>query len=277
VGLGGYLTWTPVAREIYSRLGGVKMLPYETHGHIMRIINSEIFYNNPYFVQKGEAIDNVFPLCLNNPETNYCKKDTAERAIQRHDKHISQQICEFYGISLKEFSCEIFLTDEEEEFGENFASGVKSEFITIDPHTKDEYTVNKRYPFKKWQSFVDSISKDMAVVQVGEKTDQALKGCINMSGETTFRQAGSIIKRSKAYIGSEGGLMHLARAVKTNSVIVITGFLHPTMTCYPENYNIWIGKNHGPCGMKISCETCKTEVEEHSYKEIAEALKRIEQ
>ena len=275
MGLGGYLTWTPVAREIHAALGGIKMLPYESHGHIMRIVNSDIFYNNPYFVQKGEIVENVFPLCLNNPSTNYCKKDTPERAIQRHDKHISQQICEFYGIDLKDFSCEIFLTDSEERFGEDFANSISSKFITIDPHTKDEYTVNKRYPFEKWQSFVNSVRDDISIVQVGEKTDKVLDGCIDMSGKTTFRQAGSIIKMSSAYVGSEGGLMHLARAVETKSIIVITGFLHPTMTCYPENYNIWIGENHGPCGMKISCNMCRSEIENHDYTEITKALKKV--
>jgi ADP-heptose:LPS heptosyltransferase len=274
MGLGGYLTWTPVAKEIFNRLGEVKILPYESHGHIMRIIDTSVFHNNPHIAQRHDILTDVFPMCLNNPNTNYCKKDTPTRATQRHDKHISQQICEFYGIDLEDFSCEIFLTDDEIEFGDNFASNLSS-FITIDPHTKDEYTVNKRYPFEKWQKVVDEINKEITVVQIGEKTDKVLDGCINMSGDTTFRQAGSIIKRSKAYVGSEGGLMHLARAVKTESVIVITGFLHPAMTCYPENHNIWIGKNHGPCGMKVLCNKCKSELDMHDHVEIIEALKRI--
>ena len=40
MGLGGYLTWTPVAREISKRLNGIKILPYEAHGNIMKVIYS---------------------------------------------------------------------------------------------------------------------------------------------------------------------------------------------------------------------------------------------
>ena len=91
MGLGGYLMWTAVAREIASRIN-LKVLPIESHGNSIRMIHSPIFYNNPNFVQSEERFDSVFPMVLNNPNTNYCKKDTPEKAFHRHDKHIISQI-----------------------------------------------------------------------------------------------------------------------------------------------------------------------------------------
>ena len=135
-------------------------------------------------------------MCLNDPKTNYCKKDTPQHAVQRHDKHISQQICEFYGIDLKDTSCEIFLTDEDREISENILKDVSSKFITIEPHTKDEYTVNKRYAFEKWQEVVDSLHEKIEIVQIGEKTDMILDKCVNLSGKTSFRQAGAVIEKA---------------------------------------------------------------------------------
>lgn len=274
MGLGGYLMWTGVGREIWKRTG-VKSLPVETHGSFLKIINSPIFSNNPYFVQPGEECEIVFPLVLNNPDTNYCKRDTPEKAYHRYDKHIISQVCELYGINDPENKCDIFFSDSEKIFIEDFLSIVKSKnFVVIEPHTKDEYTVNKTYPFEKWQKVVNEISKYTTVVQIGQKNNRSLSGCIDMTGKTTFREAAGIISKADLFIGPEGGLMHAANAVGTKSIIVITGFIHPDMTCYDSNTNIWIGKNHGPCGMKVLCDQCEKEKNEHNYMEIVSAVER---
>ena len=273
MGLGGYLMWTAAGREISNRTG-LKCLPVESHGASIKMIDSPIFHNNKNFVQPGDRFGHVFPLVLNNPDTNYCKQDTHERAIHRHDKHVISQICELYGINNPELRCDLFLKDEERIVVDDFLSQVcDKDYVTIEPHTKDEYTVNKSYPFEKWQKIADEIGKYKTVVQVGQKTDKVLSSCINMTGSTTFREAAGIISASDMFIGSEGGLMHAANAMKTKSVIVITGFLHPDMTCYPDNINIWVGANHGPCGMKTLCEKCKKECKDHDVSEIYDAAK----
>ena len=69
--------------------------------------------------------------------------------------------------------------------------------------------------------------------------------------------------------------MHAANAVNVKSVILITGFLHPRMTCYKENSNIWIGESHGPCGMKIECSKCSEEIYNHDENEISEEVLRM--
>ena len=274
MGLGGYLMWTAVGREISTRTN-LKVLPIESHGSVIKFISSPIFHNNKYFVQPGESFETVFPLVLNNPNTNYCKKDTPEKAVHRHDKHIISQVCEQYGISNPLLKCDIFLTDQEKIFLSDFLLNIGSkDYVVIEPHTKDEYTINKTYPFEKWQKVVDEISKYITVVQVGQKTNKVLKGCINATGSSTFREATAIISGSRMFIGPEGGLMHAANSVGVESVIIITGFIHPRMTCYPGNTNIWIGKNHGPCGMKILCQQCKKECDEHNPDIIIESVKK---
>ena len=91
MGLGGYLAWTAVAREIVQSGKAKKLLPCEVHGgQYLKIVESEIWKNNPYIsldyqeYQSGHAL----PLQLNNPRTNYCKNDTPTRAFHRFDKHI---------------------------------------------------------------------------------------------------------------------------------------------------------------------------------------------
>ena len=275
MGLGGYLMWTAAAREISERTG-LKMLPIESHEPAIKLIDSDIFYNNPRFIQPGENFEFAFPMVLNNPLTNYCKQDTPDKAIHRYDRHVIEQICEVYGIQDPKLKCEIVFDDREIEFSQEiYSSVICDEFITIEPHTKDEYTINKTYPFEKWQSVVDEISKHIKIVQIGQNTDKILNNCVDLTNKTSFREAAAIINLAKLHVGSEGGLMHVANAVSTRSVIVVTGFLHPDMTCYPDNRNIWIGKSHGPCGMKTLCDLCSIECEAHDSYEITSHIKEL--
>ena len=114
MGLGGYLTWTAVAREIRKKYGSnIKLMPVEQHGSFYRFLykhkDIEVFKDNEDFClsyNKGSLNNNmILPLVLNNPNANYCKKDTPEKAFHRNDKHIIEQVCELYDISDPVLKC----------------------------------------------------------------------------------------------------------------------------------------------------------------------------
>jgi len=273
MGLGGYLTWTAVARELVQSTGIGKVFPFEQHGNLIKPVRTPIFENNPYILQEFDN-NTAIPMQLNNPRTNYCKQDTPQRAVHRHDCHIIQQICEFYGVKNPELKCELYFSDDEVQSVRKHWDHLKR-YIVIEPQSNDEYTVNKKYPIEKWQYVADELIKDGHIlVQVGRETkDKTLSGVVNLTGKTTFREAAMIIKHSRLFVSSEGGLMHAANAVDTPAVILYTGFIHPTMTCYPQNTNIWVGKNHGPCGMKTHCHHCNSEAQKHDPIEILESVR----
>ena len=175
MGLGGYLMWTAVAREI-SKITNLKVLPIESHGSVIKMIDSEVFYNNPNFVQPGEEFIYTFPLVLNNPQTNYCKKDTPEKATHRYDKHVIEQICEVYGIKNPNLKCDIFLTNNELSVVDDMLLNIiQDDYIVIEPQSKTNYTPNRAYPFEKWQKVVNDLAKHIKVIQVGQKTEKTLK------------------------------------------------------------------------------------------------------
>ncbi len=62
------------------------------------------------------------------------------------------------------------------------------------------------------------------------------KGCIDLSGQTTLRQAMALIGRCNLFITNDSGLMHVAAALNTPQVAVI-GPTDPTATgpCNPES------------------------------------------
>ena len=281
MGLGGYLTWTAVARELVHFSGVKKVFPFEQHGNLIKPIKSPMFENNPFILQDfGENILSI-PMQLNDPRTNYCKKDLPEKAVHRYDRHIIEQICEFYGIQNPTLKCELYFSAAEELHMDSILGTYElrdNDFIVIEPQSNNEYTINKLYPLDKWQMVVDNLTTHgYKVVQVGkENNSMVLNNVIDLTGQTSFREASLVIKSSKLFVSSEGGLMHAANAMSTPAVIVYTGFIHPKMTGYKDNTNIWIGKDHGPCGMKVPCPACSAEAANHNVGEIINAvIKRL--
>ena len=257
MGLGGYLTWTAAARAVRRHLNEqIKILPIESHGNLIKTIKSDIFKNNEDFYQNWENDCFTFPFILNNPETNYCKRDTPEKAVHRYDKHIIEQICENFGISNPELKCVINLDEKEKEKVEKLTKNLPEKFITINVDVNLDYTKNKFNIFEKWQNIVDKLKNEFTFVQIGLGSKK-LEGVIDLTKRTTFREAAGIIGKSSLFVGSEGGLVHAANAFDVPSVVVITSFIHPDLVKYPGNFNLWLNDdNHGPCGMKVHCQKC---------------------
>ncbi len=275
MGLGGHLTWTAVAREISQRAPDVKVLPCKNRSGIFEVVRCEVFKNNPYILQDSLADASYFlPMLLDNPAANYCKKDTPEKAFHNTEFHIIEQACQVYGIQKPELKCDIFLTEEEVLSVENSLINIPKEFVTIEPFSKTNYTPNRAYPFDKFQEVVNKLSKDVAVVQVGNTAAAKLDNAIDLRGNTTFREASGIIGKSKAFISCEGGLVHAATAFQTKSVVILTGYQSEKMVAYPQNININIS-THGPCGLKIKCPTCTEDRNKHDCKEIIRAARSL--
>tara|TARA_R110002051_G_scaffold311408_3_gene385407 strand:- start:992 stop:1828 length:837 start_codon:yes stop_codon:yes gene_type:complete len=269
VGLGGYLAWTAVAREISKRLPpDVKILPCEGDGKtVSKIVRSEVFENNPYILTRVEEGVEAFPMFLNNPQANYCKTDTPYKAHHRYDKHIIEQMCEFYNIENPELRCELYFTEAERQNITKLTAELGDEYIVVEPYSKDNYTPNRSYPLGKWQEIINELSKKIQVVQVGLSNYPLLKNMIDFRGKTSFRSAALLIEKAKLFMSTEGGLVHAATCVDTTSIVIITGYQDTKMVAYPQNININIG-SHGPCGLKLECPECTQDAISHNYKEI---------
>jgi ADP-heptose:LPS heptosyltransferase len=279
MGLGGYLTWTATAREIRKKYGNhIKLLPVEQHGNFLKYVKSEVFENNEDFCNNLnlEKENFLLPLILNNPNANYCKKDTPEKAYHRYDKHIIEQQCELYGIENPELKCKLNVSGNDMFIVREFIKNkIKTEkFITIEPNSKINYTKNRVYPFEKWQLIVDKLSKKIPVVQVGVKNSKLLNNVIDATGIFSFKRTAKLISWSKLFLSTEGGLTHANSCFEEGkSLVVITGYQSEKMIAYPQNINVNIS-SHGPCGMKIQCPECKKDAENHNWKEIVDKVEK---
>lgn len=69
-------------------------------------------------------------------------------------------------------------------------------------------------------------------VQLGDKTEPALNGVINLLGNTSLRETFYIISRAKVVLTIEGFISHVAAALKRPLVIIFSGYHDPSIFYY---------------------------------------------
>jgi ADP-heptose:LPS heptosyltransferase len=277
MGLGDVLMWTAVVREmaINKNMSNIQIIKH-SKGKPSKLTKHELFKNNPYICQPltedqstvGDEIAKVskvgtlqrihFGHGHHNGEElfHYLKSfNNTKKTFADNYTHVITQYCRHFNIcSDPTLKCEIYFSDsEEKKISSLIACKLNNKpFIVIEPHSKREYM---SFPFEKFQNVVDALKDKIQFVQVGLRTKKKLKNIIDLTGYS-IRESALIIKHSKQLVCPEGGLMHVANAVGTPAVVLMTGIMHPGLTCYPENYTIWQGADHGPCNL-LNCAKCK--------------------
>lgn len=97
------------------------------------------------------------------------------------------------------------------------------------------------------------LSGDFQLVQIGAATDPALPVATDYRGRTSLREAAAILAASDAFIGLEGFLAHMARAVDCPSVVVMGGRARPATVGYACNRNFFGAVDCAPCGLRDGC------------------------
>lgn len=117
-------------------------------------------------------------------------------------------------------------------------------YVTLH-HGADRFMSNheglstKNLPSATWSDIVGRCAAaGIKTIQVGEHREPPIDGVtIDLRGKTTFSQTASVLKYSSAHLDTEGGLVHLARAMGTTSVVAF-GPTSPKFFAYEGNINI---------------------------------------
>lgn len=93
----------------------------------------------------------------------------------------------------------------------------------------------KEWEMEEWHELINWLnSKGITPVQLGTKSDILIhSGVMDLRGRTTLRQAAGYLKFSKGYIGIEGGLFHLAKAVGAPTMVIFAS-TSPCCFAYPD-------------------------------------------
>ena len=125
------------------------------------------------------------------------------------------------------------------------------------------------------QKVVDELSKKYFVVQIGTPEETKLNNALDYRA-VSISQTASILAKSKFFLGQEGFLMHLERAVETRSVIIYGGRLKSWQSGYPCNENIETHPECSPCWQNNRCDFNRKCMEEIEANDVITAIHRLE-
>jgi hypothetical protein len=112
---------------------------------------------------------------------------------------------------------------------------------------------NKEWGAEKFSSLVRLLASDFHIVQVGSASDPALPVATDLRGKTSLRETAAILAGSLVFIGLEGFLAHLARAVECPAVVIFGGRARPETFGYSANANLYSAVPCSPCGLRDTC------------------------
>lgn len=165
----------------------------------------------------------------------------------------------------KPIPAEIVFTAEEKAFAEPFRG-----MVMIEPNVKNVGHDNKAWLPARW--FGLSLDRE-DFVQCVQAPQDALPAHVLKVITPTFRHAAAVLSVARAFVGTEGGLMHAAAAVGTPAVILWSEFISPEITGYSNMVNLrHAGK---PCGNRLACAGCRKSMEAISVEEVVQALEGV--
>ncbi len=111
----------------------------------------------------------------------------------------------------------------------------------------------KEWPQDRWKTLIKRMASDFEFIQIGTLADPQLPLVVDRRGKTSLSEAAEMIASAQLFLGLESGLMHVAAAVRTPSVIIVGGRSRPNETCYPYNLNITRTPSCVGCGLNDGC------------------------
>lgn len=113
--------------------------------------------------------------------------------------------------------------------------------------------LTKEWDPGKWKEVALLLRPHAWLVQLGSSADPALPVDEDLRGKTTLRETAAVLAGASVFVGLEGFLTHLARAVDCPSVVVMGGRASPAVFGYAANINLVTAPACSPCGLRLGC------------------------
>ena len=220
---------------------------------------------------------------LDNPLHSYAAEVLDDRMVWKTGGHVVDIMLKPFGVSAAGTAGELHFSDEERHAAQRLLRDRGLEpgrYVTLDADTQTDYFGDLRaWPLDRWQSLGDRLRArflDVPLVQVGLESAPRLRGVVDMCGETTFRQAALVIDSAALFLGTESGLMHVARAVDTNALILWGGITLPEFAAHCDRHNV-ICKyvECAPCGRLGQCPNGHKCMRDITVDEVASAAESL--
>jgi hypothetical protein len=180
---------------------------------------------------------------------------TADPKLPHRDvfppRHILAEMCRVAGIrghvTLRPY---VYLTKAERERGhlaprtlvvQSTAASAAIPFTT------------KEWGAAKFAAVLKALDGEFTTVQIGCVTDPVLPVAYDLRGRTTLRETAAVLANGTVFLGLEGFLVHLARAVDCVAVALLGGRVAPEYVGYSSNINFYSPIECAPCGLRNQC------------------------
>lgn len=188
-------------------------------------------------------------------------------------KHLIEAMAESIELSLlsEEKRPFLYLTNTE-KLRQNWASN----WIVVQSSSTNYWTVNKHWVSGRMQGVVDELKRmGYDIVHLGSKEDEPLQNVTDLRDKTTLREAAAIMANAQLFVGLEGGLVHLAKSVGRQAVVIYTGYTLPEETGYADNINLRDPGAGGACWKREECEHCLNSAKNITVDQVIETLKML--
>lgn len=202
---------------------------------------------------KRVIIETRYPeLFDHNPFVDWAT-DTHIRTTRRHIRpkyhidpsttiHLTRQMNRAIGID-EPGEPQLYLTRDEIDMAKAL---VPPPYLVVCPQGKQGFSANiKEWGQNNFQIVRDAFP-DTTFVQIGSREVPLMQNVVDCRG-LPLRTSASILHNATLFLGLEGGLMHMARAVDTRSIIIYGGFIDPAVSSYPEDIAVTGQAGCSPC------------------------------
>ncbi len=245
MGFGDALMSVGDARALH-KLTGKPVLIVGAHGRPMW---SEVFEGNPYIIKRftGKA----------------CVRMVSGGGVR---PYIAQKTpTKWFWKPYTPKPGELYFKPEELAFAEPYRGAVM-----IEPNVKNLGHDNKAWSNGRWGDVVRALNiRWVQCVQPGTRPLSTVVAVHTPS----FRYACAVLSVCKAFVGTDGGLMHAAAATGVRSVILWSEYTSPLICGYKTMVNL---RHAGPpCGNRLNCPSCREAMDKITVDEVVTAVKGI--
>ena len=145
----------------------------------------------------------------------------------------------------------------------------REDYIFLDPHTKEGWSKNKEWGFSRWQELANRLKMPIIQPLYGKPKLNGVKGVTT----NNIRQAFKLLAGAVLFVGTDGALHHAAAALNVPSIVLWSGFSHPSQLGYDNHINLR-GDNTPPCGSLFLCSHCKDMMNKITVSRVYEECQR---
>jgi hypothetical protein len=143
--------------------------------------------------------------------------------------------------------------------------------------THETWMLNKIWPHERLCEVIENMHQrhpSLKFVQLGLGVDPKLPCDLDLRGRTSLRETASALAASQLFLGGEGFLAHLARAVDTRSVIIFGGRFRAWQLGYSCNINLESYPPCSPCWSRHRCDQKRICLDQISVSNVIDAVEQ---